>query len=162
MDNLATKSVAELLALHTAALEELRQRGVLRSANTPTGDLAEYYFCKAFDWAQQNNSEKAFDAIDDEGVRYQIKGRRVHRRNKSRQLSAIRDLQGFDILAGILFGDDYRIMRAALIPAAVVSENSKYHEHTNSHIFHLRDAIWNFPGVEDVTAHLRHVVARHK
>lgn len=157
MDNLDTKSVAELLALHTAALEELRQREILRSANNPTGDLAEYYFCAAFGWAQENNSKKAFDAIGNAGVRYQIKGRRVHRRNKSRQLSAIRDLQGFDFLAAVLFDDDYRIMRAALIPSAVVSENSTYIEHTNSHKFLLRDAVWSFPDVEDVTERLREV-----
>jgi len=157
MDNLDTKSVAELLALHTAALEELRQREILRSANNPTGDLAEYYFCAAFGWAQENNSKKSFDAIDDVGVRYQIKGRRIHRRNKSRQLSAIRDLQGFDILAAVLFDDDYRILRAALIPADVVTENSSYIKHTNSHKFLLRDAIWMFPSVEDVTSRLRRV-----
>lgn len=157
MENLNIKSVAELLALHIAVLENLRQRDILRSANNPTGDLAEYYFCAAFGWAQESNSKKAFDAIGDEGVRYQIKGRRVHRRNKSRQLSAIRNLQGFDILAAVLFDDDYRIMRAALIPAALVSENSKYIEHTNSHKFLLRDAIWKFPGVEDATERLREV-----
>lgn len=151
MENLNTKSVAELLTLHTAALEELRQRGILRSANNPTGDLAEYYFCTAFGWSQENNSKKAFDATGDNEVRYQIKGRRVHRRNKSRQLSAIRDLQGFDVLAAVLFDDDYRIMRAALIPAKLVSENSTYIEHTNSHKFLLRDAIWNLPEVKDAT-----------
>lgn len=157
MENLNNKSVAELLALHIAALEELRQRKILRSANNPTGDLAEYYFCTVFGWAQENNSKKAFDAIGNEGVRYQIKGRRVHRRNKSRQMSAIRDLQGFDVLAAVLFDDDYRIMRAALIPANVVSENSTYIEHTNSHKFLLRDAIWNAQGVEDATQSLREI-----
>lgn len=157
MDNLQTKSSFDLLALHTAIMEELRGRGILRSANNPTGDLAEYLFCAAFGWAQENNSAKAFDAMGDDGTRYQIKGRRIHRRNRSRQLSAIRDLDGFDILAAVLFDDDYRIMRAALIPAAVVRERSTYIEHTNSHKFLLRDAIWDAPGVEDVAARLRQV-----
>jgi hypothetical protein len=157
MDNLQTKSIFDLLALHTAIMEELRGRGILRSANNPTGDLAEYLFCAAFGWAQEYNSAKAFDAMGEDGTRYQIKGRRIHRRNRSRQLSAIRDLDGFDILAAVLFDDDYRIMRAALIPAAVVRERSTYIEHTNSHKFLLRDAIWDAPGVEDVTARLRQV-----
>jgi len=158
MDYLATKTVAELPALHIDALEELRQRDILRSANTPTGDLAEYYFCTAFGWKQEKNSKKAFDAIDDAGERYQIEGRRVHCRNKSRQLSAIRDLEGFDFLAAVLFDDYYRIMRAALIPAAVVRENSTFIGHTNSYKFMLCDAIWNFPDVEDVSDRLREVV----
>jgi len=157
MNDLRTKSIAELLSLHVAIMEELRGRDVLRSANNPTGDLAEYLFCAAFGWAQESNSAKAFDAMDNDGTRYQIKGRRIHRRNGSRQLSAIRDLEGFDILAAVLFDDDYRIKRAALINASVVSEHSNYTEHTNSHRFLLRDDIWNAPGVEDVTDRLREV-----
>ena len=157
MDSLRTKSIAQLLASHVAIMEELRARGVLRSANNPTGDLAEYLFSATFDWAQENNSTKAFDATGDDGTRYQIKGRRIHRRSKSRQLSAIGDLEGFDILAAVLFDDDYRILRAALIPAAVVREHSTYIKHTNSHRFMLRDAIWDAPGVIDVTDLLREV-----
>ena len=151
------KSIAELLALHSAIMEELRGRNVLRSSNNPTGDLAEYLFCAAFGWYQEGNSKKAFDATDDQGARYQIKGRRIHRRNKSRQLSAIRDFDGFEILAAVLFDDDYRITRAALIPSEVVREHSTHIQHTNSHKFLLRDAIWNERGVIDVTDRLRDV-----
>lgn len=157
MDNLHNKSLADLLALHVAISEELRERGILRSANNPTGDLAEYLFCTAFGWIQENNSAKAFDARDDDGKRYQIKGRRIHRRNKSRQLSAIRSLDGFDSLAAVLFDDSYRVLRAALIPPEIVLDCAKYIEHTNSHKFILRDAIWNAPGVVDVTERLRAV-----
>lgn len=157
MGNLHNRSIRELLALHAAVMEELRVREVLRSANNPTGDLAEYLFCAAFGWAQENNSAKAFDATDDGGTRYQIKGRRIHRRNKSRQLSAIRDLDGFDILAAVLFDDEYLIIRAALIPATVVRDRSTYIEHTNSHKFLLRDGVWDGSGVIDVTDRLRAV-----
>ena len=103
-------------------MDELRTRDVLRSENNPTGDLAEFLFCKAYGWTQASNSEKGFDATDGAGTRYQIKGRRLnrHRRDKSRQLSAIRDFKGFDFLAAVLFDHDYRVERAALIPRAVV------------------------------------------
>jgi formaldehyde-activating enzyme involved in methanogenesis len=60
----------------------------------------------------------------------------------------------------VLFDDDYCIIRAALIPAAVVCENSTYIEHTNSHKFLLRDAIWNSPDVEDATERLQEVECR--
>ena len=92
-------SLQDLLGLHAGVIEELRRRGVSRSANNSTGSLAEFLFCRAFFWQQASNSEKGFDASDGDGKRYQIKGRRLHRRNKSRQLSAIRDLDGFDVLA---------------------------------------------------------------
>ena len=157
MDSLRTKSIADLLALHSAIMEELRRRDVLRSANNPTGDLAEHLFCSAFGWAQENNSTKAFDATDDDGTRYQIKGRRIHRRARSRQLSAIRDLDGFDILAAVLFDENYRVLRAGLIPAAIVREHATYTEHTNSHRFMLYDGIWDASGVIDAFEQLRSV-----
>lgn len=155
--NLSALSVSDLLSLHAGISETLRERGIVRSANNPTGDLAEFLFCKAFGWEQAPNSERGFDATSAGGIRYQIKGRRIHRRNKSRQLSAIRDLPGkhFDVLAGVLFDDDFRVMQAALVPFDVVKSRATYVAHTNSSKFMLRDEIWHEPGVEDVTAKIR-------
>jgi len=135
MIDLSALATEQLLLLHTQISEELRNRGVLRSANSPTGDLAEYLFCRAFGWKQAPNSEKSFDASDESGQRIQIKARRLHQRNSSRQLSAIRDLNGFDVLGGLLFDESYRVTRAVLIPAAIVRERSTYIAHTNSHKF---------------------------
>jgi hypothetical protein len=74
-------------------------------------------------------------------------------------MSAIRDLPGshFDVLAGVLFNEDYTVMRAALIPHAVALERATFVERTNSRRFLLRDDVWNAPGVRDVTAELRAV-----
>jgi hypothetical protein len=156
MNDLENKSIAELLSIHVSAINELRDRNVLRTENTPTGDLAEYLFCKAFGWAQESNSAKAYDAVDVKTrQKYQIKGRRVHRRNRSRQLSAIRDLDGFDYVAGVIFDDYYQITRAALIPKLFVKDNSRFSKHTNSNIFHLRESVWDDPSVTDVTEKLR-------
>jgi hypothetical protein len=154
MIELEPLSVPQLLLLHARLLEELRSRGVLRTANNPTGDLAEYLFCEAFGWRQAANSEKSYDALDANGLRYQIKGRRLHARNGSRQLSAIRDLDGFDMLAAVLFDEHYRVARAVLIPAALVREHSTFVPHTNSHKFHLRESNCVLPEVVDVTARL--------
>jgi hypothetical protein len=147
----------QLLALHAKLGDELRSRGITRSANNPTGDLAEYLFCKAFGWKQAGKSHANVDAVGSDGVRYQIKGRRITRYNNSRQLSAIRDLGAghFDFLAGVLFSEDYAVMRAALIPHAVAIARATFVERTNSHRFLLRDDIWNAPGVRDVTSELR-------
>jgi len=155
--NLSSLSVSDLLSLHAGIGESLRERGIVRSANNPTGDLAEFLFCKAFEWEQAPNSERGFDATCADGIRYQIKGRRIHRRNKSRQLSAIRDLseKHFDVLAGVLFDDDFRIIRAALIPFDVVKLRATYVAHTNSSKFMLQDDVWSEPGVEDVTTRIR-------
>jgi len=82
-------SSIDLLRLHAQIGDELRTRNITRSANNPTGDLAEFLFCKTFGWQQVNNSEANIDAIGDDCTRYQIKGRRINRHNASRQLSAI-------------------------------------------------------------------------
>ena len=105
------------------------------------------------------NSNPSIDAIDSSGIRYQVKGRRITRYNNSRQLSAIRDLAGarFDFLAGVLFSEDYTVMRAALIPHSVALERASFVEYTNSHRFLLRDDVWAAAGVRDVTAELRAV-----
>lgn len=45
-----TYSTADILRLYAASLEELRRRGVLRSANNPSGDYGELLFSRAFGW----------------------------------------------------------------------------------------------------------------
>ena len=157
--NLTTLTAPELLALHATVADELRKRGITRSANNPVGDLAEYLFCKAFGWKQAGNSHANVDAIGSDGTRYQIKGHRITRLNRSRQLSAIRDLGGghFDFIAAALFNQDFTVMRAALIPHSIAVEGSTFVERTNSHKFLLRDDVWHSPGVQDVTAELRAV-----
>lgn len=153
---LASMSPAELLALHARVAEELRARGVTRTSNPPAGDLAECLFCRAFGWKRTDNSNKGVDAIGADGLRYQIKGRRMRLTSASRQLSAIRNLDGehFDFIAGVLFFADYRVMRAAIIPRAIAVERARFDGHTNSHILFLRDDVWNSPNVRDVTAEL--------
>jgi hypothetical protein len=154
--NLADLTSRELLALHARVADELRARGITRSANNPTGDLAEYLFCKALGWKQAGNSNPNVEALGPDDVRYQIKGRRMTRFNKSRQLSAIRDLHGghFDFIAGVLFNEDYTVLRAALIPHVVAVARSTFVERTNSYKFLLHDDVWNAPGVRDVTKEL--------
>jgi hypothetical protein len=149
----------ELLVLHSQVADELRERGITRSSNNPTGDLAEYLFCKAFGWEQAGNSQANIDAIAPDGTRYQIKGRRITRFNNSRQMSAIRDMaeSRFDFLAGVIFKEDYTVLRAALVPHSVALERATYVKHTNSHRFLLRDDMWNAPGVRDVTSQLQAV-----
>lgn len=157
--NLSSMTVVELLNLHARVAAELRARGVTRTSNNPTGDLAEVLFCRAFDWQQTGNSNANLDAVSSDGARYQIKGRRLTRLNGSRQLSAIRDLDGahFDFLAGVLFAEDYSVIRAVIVPRAAVAQRATFVSRTNSHKFFLRDDVWELPGARDVTAELRAV-----
>jgi len=157
VSDLEKLSPRELLSLHANIMEELRARGILRSSNNPTADLAEVIFCRAFSWRRSDtNSAPNIDAVGPDGARYQIKGRRVTRHNASRQLGAIRDFTGrhFDFLAGVLFNEDHTVLRAALVPYSVVAERATFVQRTNSHRFILHDDVWTAPGVRDVTQEL--------
>ena len=157
MFDLKDMKIDELLKLYAQIEQELKSCEVRRSNNNPVGDLAEYLFCRAFGWRQAPNSQKGYDAIGMDETRYQIKGRRLHPGNKSRQLSAIRNIEHrqFDMLAAVLFDQYYQVTRAAIVPREIVEQNSSYRKHTNSHRFILHDNVWNVEGVMDVTENIR-------
>jgi hypothetical protein len=157
MDDLSPLTVPDLLRLHASILDELRKREILRSANGPSGDYGELLFCKAFGWHLEGKSSSGHDATDDRRVRYQIKCRRITPQNKSRQLSFIRNLPSkpFDMLAGVLLDQDFRVLRAALVPFDVVHAKATFTPHVNAWRLILRDTIWAMPGVCDVTDELR-------
>jgi hypothetical protein len=159
MSGLTELTPAQLLAMHADITEELRRRGIVRSSNNPTADVAELLFCRAFGWQQAGNSHPAADATCAEGKLYQIKARRLTTQNTSREVGALRNLPGagFHYLAGVLFEPDYSVRRAAIIPHDLVLQNSTYAKHTNAWKFHLRDTAWEWPGVRDVTDQLRAV-----
>ena len=46
MSNVENLTPRELLALHAWIMDELRARGITRSSNSPTGDLADTSFAK--------------------------------------------------------------------------------------------------------------------
>jgi hypothetical protein len=138
-------------------MEQLRQRGVVRSSNNPAADYAEWLCARALRLTLNVGSTAGYDGVDPAGRRVEVKGRRMTPHNRSRQLSAIRGMEHrhFDALAGVLFNADFSVMRAALIPYERVKEHGTPDEHTNSWRFLLTDAVWTLPGVEDITAKLQ-------
>jgi hypothetical protein len=156
LTDLQARTVADLLRLHANVLDELRRREILRSSNGPSGDYGEILFSRAFGWELENNAASGHDATDRAGVRYQIKCRRVTARNPSRQLSFIRKLpsQPFDVLAGVILDQNFRVIRAALVPYEVVNEIASFVSHVNAWRVILRDSVWSIPGVQDVTSDL--------
>lgn len=142
-----------LLRQYSSVLRELRKSGVLRSANNPVADYAELLVSRALALDLSGKSNAGYDAVDNAGARYEIKGRRVTPENPSRQLSAIRgiDKRKFDYLAGVLFDVEFNVLKACLVPHRVVNENCQFSRHSNSSIFHLRDSVWQLQGVENLT-----------
>lgn len=99
-------------------------------------------------------STTGFDAYDEQNQKYEIKGRRITRHSKSRQLSAIRGLNDghFEFLAGVIFNEDFKVLKACLMPYEIVFELTTYREHVNAWVLHLRDSVWEKPSVVDITA----------
>ncbi|MEQ1953876.1 hypothetical protein [Mesorhizobium sp. CN2-181] len=151
--------VRELLSLHAQILDELRDRQIVRTSNSPLGDYAELLFASAFGWQLNDNSSAGHDAVDAQGVRYQIKARRVTPKNPSRQLSAIRRLpdRTFDVLACVLFDAGYQVFKALLLPYEVVQARARHVEHTNSWRFMADDKLWLVAGAQDVTTDIARV-----
>lgn len=157
MIDLTTAPVSALLELHAELLVELRRREVVRSANSPTGDYGELLFSRAFGWKLNNNSSADADAIDSNGIRYQIKCRRLATPQGSRQLGFIRRLpeRPFDRLAAVLLDGRFRVLRGAILPYEVVQPRATYVDSVKAWRFMLRDSVWGLDGVIDVTEELK-------
>jgi len=147
----------QLLDLYCDLMAQLRDRGVVRSSNNPVADYAETLIAKALSAKLENNSKAGYDAVDANGARYQIKGRRLTPQNKSTQLSSMRRLETepFDYLAAVMFDSRFNVEYAALIPRSVVSALCRYVPHTNSHAFHFRKSVLDAEGVRDISAEVR-------
>jgi hypothetical protein len=148
-------SVRELLVLHADASIELRRRKLIRSANNPIADLAEWVVAKAFDLDLVGNSTAGFDAKDRAGERYEIKARRISSVSRPTHLSAIRalDKQHFDFLVAVVFADDFTVTRASKLSFHTVKRLARYRKHVNGHLLYLRD-IWSAEDVIDVTSQI--------
>lgn len=150
-------TIIELLATHSAVLEELQRRNVIRSKNNPTGDYAEWLVSTKLGLRLETNSAKGFDATDSQGLRIQIKGRRVTPKNKSTQLGVIRNLvaRDFDFLVAVVFDANWHVKLAAKIPYETVHLLSTFRPHVNGHTMHLRPTVFDNPNVENISRELR-------
>lgn len=149
---LSEMTVEELLRLQASATNGLKARGIVRTQNNPLGDYTEWLVSRALGLELQANSKAGYDGISKDGVRVQIKGRRVTPKNNSRQLSAIRkyDEKDFDALAAVIYDEDFNVIEALLIPHEVVGEYASYREHVNAHILILKGSILSDPRVQSI------------
>ncbi len=154
LKNLTPKN---LLRLHAQIIRELRDRGIVRSNNNPLADYTEWLVATKLGLELESKSNAGYDAIDSDGVRYEIKGRRVTPRNPSTQLSHIRNLdkKAFDFLIAVVFDEDYEILHGIQIPHGLIAKHARYSDHVNAHILLIRDGILNETDVIDLRERLR-------
>jgi hypothetical protein len=157
------ETVQGLLKAYSEILRELRRRNLIRSTNNPVADIAETLVAVALKLELVEGSTAGHDAIStSDGLRYEIKGRRITSENKSRQLSFIRglDKDHFDFLVGVLFDEDFQILKACIIPRSTVQKLAKYVKHVNGWRLILTDSVWNETGVKDMSETLRLLLSK--
>lgn len=153
-------TVTELLRVYRSILAELMRRGIIRTLNAPTGDLAELLVAYAFDGELAPNSEKSFDVRLPDGRLVQVKSRMIVSGSRGeRQLSTIRSW-GFTHLAIVLFWADYSVMRAALLPMELAREIASEDRHVRGSRIMATDGLFEVVGVEDITGRLANALER--
>ena len=143
----------QLLQCFADILDELKERGVVRTRNNPVADYAEWLVAQQLGLLLERNSKRGYDATDQNGKRYQIKSRRLDPTNESRQLSIIRNLDStqFNYLIGILFNRNFTVKEAHKIPHGVIKEHARFSKHQNGHILRLQGEVLTARGVENIT-----------
>jgi hypothetical protein len=149
-------TTGELLALSRRILAELRDRGVIKSGNAPTGDHAELLVQQATGGELAPQSQKSWDVETPEPnvERLQVKARVVtdSKNGGQRQLSTFRSWD-FDAAVIVLFGDDFGVWKAARVPIDVVQEAARPDAHVRGSRVLATDAL--LARGEDWTERLR-------
>ncbi len=152
MKELQAMSEVELLQTHSAVIVELRRRDVVKTKNSPIGDYTEWLVCNRLGLQRvEENSQKAYDATDLQGTRYQIKGRRSEA--NSVQFSPIRKLadHGFHFVIAVIFNEDYSVRLAIKVSYKAVPTLARYQALVNGHnLIVTRNAVEQ-DGVEDIS-----------
>ena len=128
----------ELLRLYGSILDDLHSRGIVRTSNNPVSDYTEWLVSTRLNLKLAGNSEKGFDATSySDGLKYEIKARRVTPANKSRQLSAIRDIEGnhFDFLIAVVY--DKKESTLSNIKISISDFNQKYFQNDDLRISNI-------------------------
>lgn len=110
----------QLVLLYGRVMHELSERGVVRSANNPIGDLAEGVVAGMYGVKPEPPNVKAYDVLTQDHRRVQVKALRRTKSSRS-TLSALRSLD-FDELAAVIYRPDMQLVEIPLIPVEVVRE----------------------------------------
>ena len=100
--------------------------------------------------------------MDSEGVKYQIKGRRLTGESQSTQLSAIRELDKhhFDYLVAVYYHEDFMLKAAYKIPYSVVKNKASFQPYVSADRMVIPTKIRNEEGVEDLTEAMQSALSK--
>lgn len=148
--DLTSLSDLELTDLWAGAMRELHHRELIRSWNNPVADFAERLVAAHLELELASKSAQGYDATDADGLRYQVKSRRLTPENKSRQLGMIRkiELNEFDFLIAVLFTENLTVLEMWKIPHHVVVAHGRWVPTLNGHRVWVKGPMLEDPTVE--------------
>ena len=118
-------TTGELLRDWAAVMRELRKRNVIRTDNSPVGDIAELIAHLHYGGERLGFSNKGYDLATPEGERLQVKGLRITPTgNPSRNLSPISG-SDYDAVVVVVFDEDFGVTDGLYVPRAVIEEKFK-------------------------------------
>ena len=148
------EEVVSKLKDYASIINSLYSAGVVRTYNSPVGDYAEWLVSTKLNLHLEKNSEKGYDAMDAEsGLRYQVKSRWMHPGKNSRQLNVIRNYEDnqFDYLVAVIFGNDFDVAEAYVIPHDVLKEYFPFNKHQNGIVVTLTHEFIHDTRVKEIT-----------
>lgn len=104
----------------------MKEAGIIRTNNSVVSDFGEHLCEQLLKLKLAPNSAKGYDATKN-GIKYQIKTRRLTAKNSSKQLGAFRDLDQklFDICLIVFLNEDYSIMGVWKVSHAMIQKYAK-------------------------------------
>lgn len=147
--DLAALSNRELLQVWAKSLQLLYDRGVVRTYNSPIGDIAEEMVARHYGGVRGAFVQAAWDvAVGEE--RLQVKACRREPTKSRTGFSPIRHRDGYDAVILVVFSMDMRVEEAWRVPREVVNELGKFNSHVNGIKIALTSAVRTHPKVEQL------------
>lgn len=125
-------SVGQLIEAYASILGELRQRGLVRTNNAPSGDLAEYACAIVYGGTLVLNSEKSYDLHACDGRRIQVNVRNMRSDTRQSAIFSVFRSIDFDACIFVLIDTDTQRVRAAFERSAdYVATHGTHRAHTH-------------------------------
>lgn len=155
--NIKDEPTLKLLKDYANILDELKNRQIIRTYNNPVADYAEWLVASKLGMKLERNSKSGYDAIDNEGIKYQIKSRRISDGNRSYQLGVIRNLLNneFDYLIVLIFDRNFMVESAFKIPHEIIEKYARFSKHQNGHILFMRGDIMRDKNIQNISELVR-------
>ncbi|WP_235213486.1 hypothetical protein [Amycolatopsis sp. MJM2582] len=115
-------------------LQELHDRGVVRTRNAPLGDYAEYLTAQVYGGELAANSGKSYDLLAADGRRVQVKARAVGPNTRASAIFSVFRSFDFEIAVLITFESaTYALRWAREVTAGEIKAAVRHDPHVNGH-----------------------------